>query len=100
MTSLLSKSRGDSLSRYGSTVEVVALDLQHEESIHAAVETSTANGPIDILLNNAGCNIRKPALDVQWEDWNTILDTNLRGMFFHDATCCSINGGTATWPRD
>ena len=70
------------LESYGKKVEVVALDLQHEESIHAAVETAMAAGPIDILLNNAGCNIRKPALDVQWEDWNTILDTNLRGMFF------------------
>ena len=70
------------LESYGKKVEVVALDLQHEESIHAAVETAIATGPIDILLNNAGCNIRKPALDVQWEDWNTILDTNLRGMFF------------------
>jgi gluconate 5-dehydrogenase len=37
---------------------------------------------IDILVNNAGCNIRKPALQVTWEDWNTILDTNLRGTFF------------------
>jgi gluconate 5-dehydrogenase len=37
---------------------------------------------IDILVNNAGCNIRKPALDVTWDDWNTILDTNLRGAFF------------------
>ena len=70
------------LESYGKKVEVVALDLQREESIHAAVEMAMATGQIDILLNNAGCNIRKPALDVQWEDWNTILDTNLRGMFF------------------
>jgi gluconate 5-dehydrogenase len=33
-------------------------------------------------VNSAGCNIRKPALDVTWEDWNLILDTNLRGSFF------------------
>jgi gluconate 5-dehydrogenase len=39
-------------------------------------------GKIDILVNNAGCNVRKPALDVTWEDWNLILDTNLRGTFF------------------
>jgi gluconate 5-dehydrogenase len=37
---------------------------------------------IDILVNNAGCNVRKPALDVTWDDWNLILDTNLRGSFF------------------
>ena len=41
-----------------------------------------AFGQLDILVNNAGCNIRKPALDVTWDDWNQILDTNLRGSFF------------------
>jgi NAD(P)-dependent dehydrogenase (short-subunit alcohol dehydrogenase family) len=41
-----------------------------------------AYGAIDILVNNAGCNIRKKALDVTWEDWNTVVDTNLRGPFF------------------
>ena len=41
-----------------------------------------AFGQIDILVNNAGCNIRKRALEVTWDDWNTILDTNLRGIFF------------------
>jgi len=39
-------------------------------------------GRIDILVNNAGCNIRKPALEITWDDWNTVLDTNLRGSFF------------------
>jgi NAD(P)-dependent dehydrogenase (short-subunit alcohol dehydrogenase family) len=41
-----------------------------------------AFGHLDILVNNAGCNVRKPALDVTWDDWNLILDTNLRGSFF------------------
>ena len=39
-------------------------------------------GRIDILVNNAGCNVRKPAIEVTWDDWNLILDTNLRGAFF------------------
>lgn len=70
------------LETHGHQVDVVALDLQHEDSICEAVEKATESGVVDILLNNAGCNIRKPAMDVRWEDWNTILDTNLRGMFF------------------
>ena len=37
---------------------------------------------VHILVNNAGCNVRKPALDVTWDDWNLVLDTNLRGSFF------------------
>ncbi|MBI5770630.1 MAG: glucose 1-dehydrogenase [Verrucomicrobia bacterium] len=61
----------------------VALDVRAHESIAAAVAAAHAHfGRIDILINNAGCNIRKPALDVTWDDWNTILDTNLRGPFF------------------
>ena len=61
----------------------VPLDLRDEASIRAAAAASLdAYETIDILVNNAGCNIRKPALDVSWDDWNTILDTNLRGTFF------------------
>jgi gluconate 5-dehydrogenase len=55
-------------------------DLKSIEEMAAAAEE--AYGKIDILVNNAGMNIRKPALDVLWEDWNKILDTNLRGTFF------------------
>jgi len=59
------------------------LDVRDQASIERAVrEIEEGFGPIDILVNNAGCNIRKPALEVTWEDWNTILDTNLRGSFF------------------
>ena len=61
----------------------IPLDVRNQESIeNMAAETQAAFGQIHILVNNAGCNIRKPALDVKWEDWNTILDTNLRGSFF------------------
>ena len=61
----------------------VVLDVRTEASITSAVTAVQAHfGRIDILVNNAGCNIRKPALEVTWEDWNTILDTNLRGPFF------------------
>ena len=61
----------------------VSLDVRDESSIRSAVsEAEGAFGLIDILVNNAGMNIRKPALDVTWDDWNQILDTNLRGTFF------------------
>lgn len=61
----------------------VELDVRDYESIQRMVkEALTAYGKIDILVNNAGCNIRKPAVDVTWDDWNLILDTNLRGTFF------------------
>jgi gluconate 5-dehydrogenase len=53
------------------------------DSIQAAVaDAVAAAGQIDILVNNAGCNVRKRAADIAWEDWNLVLDTNLRGTFF------------------
>lgn len=59
------------------------LDVRDEASIQAMAEAAeAASGKVDILVNNAGCNVRKPALDVTWDDWNTVLDTNLRGTFF------------------
>jgi NAD(P)-dependent dehydrogenase (short-subunit alcohol dehydrogenase family) len=67
----------------GRKAVAVALDVRNQQSIRAAVaEAESRLGSIDILVNNAGCNVRKPALDVTWEDWNLILETNLRGPFF------------------
>ncbi|HEX3470605.1 MAG TPA: glucose 1-dehydrogenase [Silvibacterium sp.] len=59
------------------------LDVRDHASIQKfAEDAQAAFGQIHILVNNAGCNVRKPALDVTWDDWNLVLDTNLRGSFF------------------
>lgn len=59
------------------------LDVRNLDSIERMAAVAEKEfGHLDILVNNAGCNVRKPALDVSWEDWNLILDTNLRGSFF------------------
>src|SRR2546427_11712054 len=59
------------------------LDVRNHESIERMAAVAEKEfGHLDILVNNAGCNVRKPALDVTWEEWNLILDTNLRGSFF------------------
>jgi gluconate 5-dehydrogenase len=61
----------------------MALDVLDPDSIRKMVDGVMARyGKIDILVNNAGCNVRKPALEISWEDWNKVLDTNLRGTFF------------------
>ena len=61
----------------------VALDVGSFESIQAAVhEIKSHVDRIDILVNNAGCNVRKPSTEITWDDWNLVLDTNLRGTFF------------------
>jgi NAD(P)-dependent dehydrogenase (short-subunit alcohol dehydrogenase family) len=80
----------DSLRTFQQEVEAMGrravpleLDVRNEASIRRMVsEAAKAFGRIDILVNNAGCNVRKKAVDVTWDDWNLILDTNLRGAFF------------------
>ena len=59
------------------------LDVGSFESIRSAFhEVKSQVGRIDILVNNAGCNVRKPSTEITWDDWNLVLDTNLRGTFF------------------
>ncbi len=79
-----------SLGEFQKEVEVigrravpVALDVRDFGSIQKMAEAAeAAYGKIDILVNNAGCNVRKPALEVTPEDWDLIVNTNLRGTFF------------------
>ena len=67
----------------GRKAVALELDVRDEASItQMAEQAKAAFGAIDILVNNAGCNMRKPALEVSWQDWNQVLDTNLRGSFF------------------
>jgi NAD(P)-dependent dehydrogenase (short-subunit alcohol dehydrogenase family) len=67
----------------GRKAQPLALDVRSHASIQKMVSDAAAHyGKIDILVNNAGCNVRKPALEVTWDDWNLVLDTNLRGTFF------------------
>ncbi|ARD49751.1 2-deoxy-D-gluconate 3-dehydrogenase [Sporosarcina sp. P33] len=62
---------------------VVPLDLMNIEEIDEKVELIQKHfGKIDILINNAGLNIAKPALEVTEEDWDLVLDINLKSVFF------------------
>ena len=70
----------ESLGRKAFPVE---LDVRDYGSIQRMTKTALDHyGKIDILVNNAGLNVRKPAVELTWDDWNLVLDTNLRGEFF------------------
>lgn len=79
-----------SLAPFQAQVEAMgrrALPLELDVRDHASIERMVAQAAaafetIDILVNNAGCNVRKPAVDVSWDDWDLVLDTNLKGTFF------------------
>jgi len=71
------------LSVYGVKAEIFCCDLKE----HAAIVETVSNvinifDEIDILLNHAGLNIRKPALDYLEDDWHKIVEVNAKGAFF------------------
>ena len=68
----------------GSAISIPA-DVSQKDAVVKMVEkVIDQQGQIDVLVNNAGVNIRKPATEISEEDLNTILDINLKGLFF----CC------------
>jgi NAD(P)-dependent dehydrogenase (short-subunit alcohol dehydrogenase family) len=70
----------ESLGRKALAVQV---DVLSQSDIENMVRTAIKEyGKIDILVNNAGLNIRSPSADFSWQDWDTVLDTNLKGNFF------------------
>ena len=60
-------------------------DVRRLDDIEQAVQAVVTNfGRMDIAVNSAGVNIRKPALEYTEEDWSKIIDINLKGLYF----CC------------
>eukprot|EP01034_Spumella_vulgaris_P026049 gene26049-32578_t len=57
-------------------------DVTDADSVRAAVEQIEAEGPIDILINNAGMQIRGPLHEYADSDWHTIMKTNLDSVYF------------------
>lgn len=61
----------------------VKLDVRSEDDIEGMVRSAVeAYGRLDILVNNAGLNIRKPVAEFTWDEYDTVLETNLKGAFF------------------
>jgi len=66
----------------GRRVQAFALDVTVPDDIPRTVaDVEAALGPIDILINNAGLNIRGPIQKLSEADWDAVVDTNLKGPF-------------------
>jgi len=60
----------------------IACDVTRSESVAAAVAAAEGElGPLTILVNNAGVTVAKPVLQHTEEEWDYVLDTNLKGAW-------------------
>ena len=67
----------------GNRAIAISCDVTSPQSVNEMVEQVVREmGEINILVNNAGMNIRKPALEVSDSDWLTVINTNLTGVFY------------------
>jgi NAD(P)-dependent dehydrogenase (short-subunit alcohol dehydrogenase family) len=79
------------LTKKGIAAKAVDLDVQSADSVASALD---AAGPLDIVINNAGISIVKPALEMPEKDWDAVVDTNLRGAWL------VAQGAARRWAAD
>lgn len=72
----------------GGDATYVETDVSHSDAVQHLVEsTYETYGRIDILINSAGIFVRNPITDVDDDEWDRVLDINLRGYFY---TCRAV----------
>ena len=70
------------IAAWGGRAVAVTCDVADAQSVRAAVsEAEAALGPVDILVNNAGIAVSKPMLEHSETDWDSVVDTNLKGAW-------------------
>jgi NAD(P)-dependent dehydrogenase (short-subunit alcohol dehydrogenase family) len=70
------------ISEKGGRATTAHLDVLDPASVVAAVASVEATlGPIDILVNNSGVALQKMALETSADDWDSVVDVNLKGAF-------------------
>lgn len=73
----------EDLRKDGIIIEIFKADVSKKEQVKAMVEFALEKwGSIDVLINNAGIAKLQMFQDVKEEDWNEIIDTNLKSAFY------------------
>jgi NAD(P)-dependent dehydrogenase (short-subunit alcohol dehydrogenase family) len=67
---------------HGGRAWAHAADVTREDSVDALFAAAAEReGRVDILINNAGIAIRRPAVDLSLDDWDKVVAVNMTGMF-------------------
>lgn len=77
------------ISQLGRKCLAVQADVSQKDEVQKAfASTAKELGGLDICVNNAGVSLHQPAEEIPEEDWDYVLDVNLKGVFF----CCQAAG--------
>jgi 2-deoxy-D-gluconate 3-dehydrogenase len=72
----------------GAQAEAIEVNVEDEASVDALIKATLASfGRLDVLINNAGINIRKPAESLALAEWRQVIDTNLTSAFLASRAC-------------
>ena len=78
----------NAINQAGGSATAHTLDVTELGSIEAAVEgVISRHGRLDVLVANAGLGANAPALEVTEEHWDSMMDVNLKGLFFTAQAC-------------
>jgi NAD(P)-dependent dehydrogenase (short-subunit alcohol dehydrogenase family) len=78
----LAKETVNLIRQQGGQAEAVLTDIRKATDLQKMVEKTLANfGKIDILFNNAGVFVSKNVVDTTEEEWDWVMDVNLKGVF-------------------
>jgi 3-oxoacyl-[acyl-carrier protein] reductase len=65
----------------GGAAEALAFDVRNEQAAAAALERLLADGPVQIVVNNAGIHADAPMAGMSGEQWRSVVEVSLHGFF-------------------
>lgn len=84
------KKMKDSIIKNGGKAETYTFDISSLDEAENFVKKISYYKKVDILINNAGINITNLAMNVSEDEWDKIMDINLKGLFFLTRDVCKI----------
>ncbi len=79
------KAAAEELCAQGGTAYALTCDVSSEEQVAAAIQDAARQmGGLDIMVANAGVSVRAPAEEMTLDQWNKVIDIDLKGVFLCD----------------